>query len=99
MATVLGTAFGRPYSEPRNRGRHVVTDRGPFFCRALGVVFWSLVLCPSCGRRLVLDLSCVAVCGPAWSGYTHMYVLQSNACSYSHIYIDIYMYTCMDICA
>ena len=92
MATVLGTAFGRPYSEPRNRGRQVVTDCGPFFGLVLGVVFWSLVLCPSCGRRLVFNLSRVCVYGPAWSGYTHMYVIQSNASSYLHIYIHKYVY-------
>ena len=42
MATVLGSAVGRPYSEPHNWGRQVVTDCGPNF-GLLCVVFWSLV--------------------------------------------------------
>ena len=51
MATVLGTAFGRPCSGPRIRGRELVSDCGSFFGLALGVVFCSLV----CVRFVVCD--------------------------------------------
>ena len=72
---------------------------GPPAGHRLWSVFWSrfgccvLVsgLCPSCDRRFVLNLSCEGVCGPAGSGDSHMYVIHSNASSYSHIYIHIYI--------
>ena len=59
MATVLGSAFGRPYSEPQNRGRQVVTDCGPFFgllcvsCSGLWFVseLWSTIGFESLLRR------------------------------------------------
>ena len=51
MATVLGTAFGRPCSGPRLRGRKLVSDCGSFFELGLGVVFCSLF----CVRVVVCD--------------------------------------------
>lgn len=51
MATVLGTAFGRPCSGPRLRGRELVSDCGSFFGLGLGVVFCSLF----CVRFVVCD--------------------------------------------
>ena len=50
-----------------------------FVCRVL-----VSGLCPSCGQQLVLNLSCINMRG-------HMYVIHSNASSYSHIDIDIYV--------
>ena len=51
MATVLGTACGRPCSGPRLRGRELVSDCGSFFGLVLGVVCCSHV----CVRVVVCD--------------------------------------------
>ena len=63
------------------------------FWTRFGCCFLLPLLCPICGLRLVLKLFCASVCGPFCSGFFHMYVIDSSASGYSHIYV----HTCIHV--
>lgn len=78
---------------------------GPRAGLRLWFVFWTRFgcclllprLCPSCGLRLVLKLSCASVCGPFRSGFFHMYVIACSASGYSLIYVHTCIHVFVDV--